>query len=155
LGRFDIDIPFTTDKEHQYVIQFRENNPEYLPENFEMTVVGVVIETKELPEQTNDIKTLYQIANILHSYLKTHDVILYAICSSTEINKSARRAHLSNQQYRSKLFDTIFQKVDTTGLEMKNLEIAEDDGDIEYFHLISFDKNHESMEALHRYYCDK
>jgi len=138
-------IPYTTDEGINYLIKFTVFSPEKLPEEINLPVIDIVIETDSaVHDINNDSKVLIQITKIISDYLKEEEAILYYYCSDREIKKSKRNKHLSHQEFRSKLFSAMFSLNKATDLINKLIVIDDPSRNNHYLHLIG-DKKHESV----------
>lgn len=58
----------------------------------------------------NNASTLSKFSKIVREYLSENDVILYCYCDDREIERSKKHQNLTPQEYRSVLFERMFDK---------------------------------------------
>lgn len=59
----------------------------------------------------NNYEVLMHLTKLVFSFLEDHDCIIYFYCDFAPIKKSKKSNHLSNQQFRSKIFTALFEKL--------------------------------------------
>lgn len=136
-----------TKEGHLYLITFTEYHIE-TTESLNVPVVNVIIAPESSTEAYNNAGTFNQIAACINSYLDENDVILFCYCDKGEIKKSLRRRHLSNEEYRSMLFDKMFDKQSNTSCINKKFIIEASEEEKHFIHLICKQHNHDTVTAI-------
>lgn len=127
------------------MILFTVFNTDTLPEEISIPVVDITIETNaEYTDIKNTAADLIQITKIISDHADKSDAIYYCMCSDKPINKSAKKGHFSNQQFRSALFETMFKKHNKPDFISKVIIINDPDSNNHYIHLMS----HRDNEAI-------
>lgn len=136
-----------TKEGHEYKIGFSLFNALHIPEIVEKDVVDVTIVVND-NKGINNAYTLLQISNIIKKYLSNNDVILYCYCDSKEIERNKQHMHLTPQEYRSLLFQRMFDKASNAGFINKPITFTDKNNDIHCIHLISQIDNSEQIETI-------
>lgn len=92
-------------------------------------------------EVYNNPGTLFNIANHISEYLMMNNGILYCYCSHEDILKHSKKENLTNQEYRSLLFETMFLRSSNIDIHINEKIIIEDELGNHYIHLISKTEN--------------
>ncbi len=137
----------TTKEGHEYKIGFSAFDIFKLPENVNKDVVDVTIAIED-NKGINNASSLFQISAIIKDYLSKNDVILYCYCDTRYIERSILHQEISSQEYRSLLFQRMFNRASNNGFINKPI-ILTDLNDMNHcIHLISSIDNLEDIEAL-------
>ena len=102
-------VPIECPEGHQYLLKFTDC--ENLPIELDMKVVDISLSSDSEMATINNIGTLNKITTIILNFLYENDVVLYYYCSKDVIIQRKNRGNLSPQQYRSKLFSALFDKI--------------------------------------------
>lgn len=140
------DFPFTTKEGHEYLVKFSQFNPNVIPYELAIPVVDVTIELVISSDQTNNAKTLFQIAGCIRNYVELHNVILYCYCDSAPIQK--RNPDLLNQAYRSQLFVKMFEKQNNENYINEKIIIEDPVNGNHYIHLFSKKHNKQAIDSI-------
>jgi len=139
-------ISLETKEGHEYLIKLDIINPDILPVVMEIPVVNITIERVSDKQETNNARTLFQIANAIRNYADQNDVILYCYCDSAPILK--RDQNLLNQEFRSKLFMKMFEKQNSDEYLNEQIIVDDPDNGKHYIHLFSKVHNKEIIEVI-------
>ena len=146
---FPIDSP----DGHQYLLRF--GNFESLPIELDIKVVDISLISESEVATINNIRTLNQISTTVFDFLDKNDVILYYYCSDDPIFQRKNREEIPPQQYRSKLFLTLFNKIirnhKEKSLVNKSIVLRDKSEGDHYIHLIAESKYSDKMDKLVNY----
>lgn len=144
-----IYIPYSTKEGIDYLIKFTPFSSEKLPENINIPIVDIVIETNaESHKITNSAHSLMQITQIISDYALNNNAIYYCYCSDKPVKRAERKKHLSNQEYRSLLFSKMFQKNNNASFINKIVVIKDSEKGNHYIHLITNVQNENMLGML-------
>lgn len=105
----DKKIPFLTEEGHQYLVSFVKFSANGIDYGIPIIDVSITLMNDEI--EYNTIKTLNIFVDIINNYLDQHNVVLYYYCDTAAINmRINRKEKLLPQEYRSKLFSSMFNK---------------------------------------------
>ena len=106
----NLEIPFKTEEGYEYLVVFQEY-PNYTS-IFGIKIVDVSIILMNEEIEHNSYKSLIKFVKIIHQYLESNtDVILYYYCDISPIKiRGNRKRKYSYQEFRSKLFLSLFEK---------------------------------------------
>ena len=128
-------IPFRSKDGNQYLIEFKIFDSGI---DFGIPIIDVSLVLVEAKSKNNLISELFYISNIVDSYLRDNDVVLYFYCDNSEIDRSEKNKHILPQQYRSMLFDRLFKKKMKDHLIKRDIVIGDlNTNDIHCISLIS------------------
>jgi hypothetical protein len=139
-------IPLETKEGHEYLIKFNPLDPNVIPQGVAIPVIDIAIERVNHIQDTNNAKTLFQIAGIISNYMVDNDVILYCYCDSASINK--RNPDLLNQEFRSLLFIKMFEKQNNRNYLNEQIIIDDPDNGAHYIHLFSRVRNKGAIDLI-------
>lgn len=137
----DYVIPYSTSLGVNYIIKFSPFDKSVLPDDIDIDikVIDIVIGTDtESKEIKNTAGSLSKISKLISEYINTNEGVYYFYCSEKPINRSKRKSHLTNQEYRSLLFLKMFEKENRNGFYLnKRIVINDPDNQHHYIHLMS------------------
>lgn len=137
-------VPFTSTAGSQYLIQLTTFESGV---DFDIPVIDVSIALVQQNEKVVSLGDLISICRIIKDYLIENKVVLYYYCdrSSHDIFISKKNNSKSPQKFRSNLFESLFDFLDTTGYIKDQIIIGDEDSpDAHFISLISRteDKSH-------------
>ncbi len=145
----ECDIPYSTKEGINYLIRFSQFDREYIPEYIHTSILDIVIETDANPNDIkNNASSLFQISKIIHNHANLHDAIYYCYCSNKFIPRSQNKLHLTHQEYRSLLFEKMFEKENNGSYINKKIIINDPDNGSHYIHLIAKIKHLKAVEQI-------
>ena len=108
-----VSIPIDCPDGHQYLLRFEdfENLPVNIDAELGVKVVDISLISESEVATINNIGTLNLISTVVFNFLDENDVVLYYYCSKDAIYQRKNRKEIPPQQYRSKLFLTLFDKI--------------------------------------------
>ena len=140
----ETEVPLITKEGHNYLISFSSFQTENLPQ-ITIPIVDLTISV-ENNVGINNGATLLQITSIIKNYLNENDVVLYCYCDNKAIIKSEKKADLTPQEYRSRLFSAMFEKdADVNFINSRIIIIGETDN---FIHLIAHKKNSAHIDLI-------
>ena len=147
-------IPLIGDKGNTHEIIFTI----FQSQNFNIQISAQVIDVvlKRLVNDSDDKKVLIQLQREALNFLTSEDCILYFYCDHAPIDKSERNKHLSNQEFRSYLFNSLFEKErnkfqikkEQFGLHVRNIHIPDKEHGDHFISLVSTENNLKDLEVL-------
>ncbi|ARN77948.1 hypothetical protein BST97_08025 [Nonlabens spongiae] len=137
-------IPFTSNAGSQYLIKLSLFESGL---DFDIPVMDVSITLVEKAEKVVSLSDLINICYLIKDYLMDNRVVLYYYCDhgGDDIFISERNSFRSPQNYRSNLFERLFDFLDTENYVRDQIIIGdEDSNDAHFISLISReeDKSH-------------
>jgi len=121
---------------HEYVLGFSSFDSILLPDSITKKVIEVVIAIEDY-KGINNAKTLFTFTKHIKSFLAKNDVILYSYCDNKHIERGERHQHLTPQEYRSLLFQTMFNKDNSEEFINKPIELTDVSNEKHYIHLFA------------------
>lgn len=140
-------FPLSTKEGHQYLITFQQFHID-TAEPLDVPVVNVIIGLEYATDSYNNGGTLNQIAACINDYINANDVILFCYCDKGDIKRSGRRTEISNQEYRSMLFDKMFNKQNNPSCVNRKFIIEASQEEKHYIHLIHKVEHHHSINII-------
>lgn len=137
----------TTKEGHEYRIGFTPFNVIAVPESITKPIIDVVIAIDD-NKGMNNASTLFKFSEIVKEYLSKNDVILYCFCDTQEIERAKTHQHLTPQEYRSLLFERMFDKVSNKDFINKPIVLTDGDDNKHCIHFFSRSKNLDQIEEL-------
>ena len=134
------EIPLTTDEGYEYLVVFKEfcNTPR----NYGIIIIDVSIILMGDVIPINSIKTFSRFSQIILDYLNENNVILYYYCDTSDIAiRNNRKRKVTPQEFRSKLFSKIFEKMNPTNFIEKPIKINDPENGNHYTSLICHKQN--------------
>lgn len=146
-------VPFRTKEGCQYLIEFSlANELIVFSDPISIAIVDVAITQLDVG-LLNNASTLFQIANIIKSYLEVNNVALYCYCDTKEIQRGKNKKDMLPQQYRSLLFSRMFERnSDSTYVNHVIVVKDEINGD-HYINLIANKSNQSQLNAIEKELC--
>ena len=145
-------IPYSTNLGINYLIKFSPFDKSVLPDNIniEIKIIDIVIETDATPKEIrNNAGSLIKISKLINEYVDSNNGIYYCYCSDKPIERSKRKLHLTNQEYRSLLFLKMFEKENNNDLYInKRIIINDPQNGHHYIHLISKIENKKTVMLI-------
>lgn len=146
-------VPIECSEGHQYLLKFTDCKS--LPIGLDVEVVDIALSLASEIAIINNTGTLNKIASVIFNFLDDNDVILYFYCSKDDIIQRKTRQHISPQEYRSRLFSTMFDKITSKckpGIFINKPVILRDEteGD-HYLHFIAKSKYSDKMDEFAQY----
>ena len=143
----ELEIPFETDEGYQYLVSFREVNP--LQNNYGIALVDVSIVLMSSNIESNSYKTLSNFIEIIFDYLIENDVIVYYYCDVVPVKiRKNRNIKLSPQEFRFKLFSTMFFKRNSLEFYLQEITLTDVEENNHYTSLISKISNKDKVELI-------
>ena len=134
------EVAFITKEGYEYLINFTEfpqNNFEY---NIHIIDVSIILMSDSI--ENNSIETLIVFTNIINEYLIKNDVLLYYYCDTSDIKmRNNRKTKLLPQEFRSKLFSSMFNQKKLENYLLKAIKVSDLINGDHYLSLISHEKN--------------
>jgi hypothetical protein len=97
----------------------------------------------------NSIKTLNIFVDIIHNYLNQHNVVLYYYCDTAVIKMRINREEkLLPQEYRSKLFSSMFNKKNIDDYLLAEIRISDPERGDHFTSLISSINNVDKIKLI-------
>lgn len=137
----------TTKEGHEYKIGFSPFTTIALPESLTKTIVDVVIAIDD-NKGMNNASTLFEFSKIIKEYLSKNDVILYCYCDNKEIERGKTHQHLTPQEYRSLLFEKMFDKASNKDFINKPILLIDGADNKHCIHFFSSSQNLDQIELL-------
>ena len=101
--------------------------------------------------ESNSIKTLNKFINIINDYLKQHNVVLYYYCDKSPITMRAnRKVKLLPQEFRSKLFSSMFNQRNFENYILKEVRISDPVNGDHFTSLIFHRNNIDKMKPIEK-----
>lgn len=139
-------VTITSAEGHEYVLGFSSFDSMVLPDSITKKIIEVVIAIEDY-KGINNAKTLFALTKHIKSYLAKNDVILYSYCDNKDIERGERHRHLTPQQYRSLLFQTMFNKDNSNEFINKPIELTDANNEKHYIHLFARVESIEQLEV--------
>jgi len=146
-------LTFTTSQGSIYLIDFTllEINP--LVD--EIDVYDLLLKQESYNGQQN-YEVLNFLGNEVPAFLEKNDGIIYFYCDNSEIKKNTRNAHLSNQEFRNRLFSAMFERRKVNAringnafdFVLRNIQIKDPVNGDHFISLISKMNQLESLQKL-------
>lgn len=143
-------VPFRTKEGCEYLIEFSLANELIIfPDSISINIVDVAI-TQLTVGSVNNASTLFQIANIIKSYLEVNNVALYCYCDTKEILRSKSKKDMLPQHYRSLLFSRMFER-NSNSEYINHVIVVKDElnGD-HYINLIANKSNQSQLNTIEK-----
>ncbi len=143
---------FTTSEGSEYAISFSLFKSDV--HDIKIDVFDLVLkQTKKRGEQ--NYEALLHLSKLVFEFLADKNCIIYFYADFSPIKKSDKNTHLSNQEFRSKMFSTLFEKLknkarikgESFRYLKRTTEIKDPDGN-HYITLISNIEQGEELEEL-------
>ncbi|WP_134344182.1 hypothetical protein [Flavobacterium psychrophilum] len=143
----ELEIPFETDEGYQYLVSFREVTPQQKDYGIALVDVSIVLMSSNI--ESNSYKTLNNFIGIIFDYLIKNDVIVYYYCDVVPIKiRTNRNIKLSPQEFRFKLFSTMFIKRNSQEFYLQEITLTDTEENNHYTSLISKISNKEKVELV-------
>jgi hypothetical protein len=143
----ELEIPFETDEGYQYLVSFREVTPQQ--NNYGIAIVDVSIVLMSSNIESNSYKTLNNFIEIIFDYLIKNDVIVYYYCDVVPVKiRKNRDIKLSPQEFRFKLFSTMFVKRNSLEFYLQEITLTDAEENNHYTSLISKISNKDKVELV-------
>lgn len=143
----ELEIPFETIEGYQYLVSFREFPSNQI--NYNIPLIDVSITLMSDTIETNSLKTLNKFIQIVLDYLDKNDVIIYYYCDTAPIKiRETRKQKFSYQEYRFKLFLSMFTKQKSDTFYIQNIIINDKINGNHFTSLISRTTNKEKVEIV-------
>ena len=152
-----VSIPIDCPDGHQYLLRFEdfENPPMDIDAELGVKVVDISLVSESEVATINNIGTLNIISTTIFNFLDENDVVLYYYCSKDTIYQRTNRKKIPPQQYRSKLFLTLFNKIIKKYQERdyinKPIIIPDELYGDHYIHFIAESKHSDKLDKLADY----
>lgn len=154
-----VTFPLTTTEGYNYIIDLQKIDiKELAPDIIDEVKVDIYdVNLKLYGAKVADINfnnpaTLYRIGSVLLDFIIENDAILYYFCDTKPIKKSEKRKHLSHQEFRHLLFETMYDyvKIRRKVESLTDNSIVINGGEQEkyYLHLLSFTKHQPTVDLL-------
>lgn len=134
----NVIIPIDCKDGHQFLLKLTDCRN--LPIDTDIEIVDIALIDASRSFGINNAGTLNKIASILLNFLEDNDVILYFYCAKDPIRIRKGRREISYQQYRSRLFCSMFDRI-TIGYKNryinKSIVLRDSTYGDHYIHLIS------------------
>ncbi|TCC96652.1 hypothetical protein FBD94_22960 [Pedobacter hiemivivus] len=137
----------TTKEGHEYRIGFSPFDIFATPKSLTKPIVDVVIAIDD-NKGINNASTLFEFSKIIKEYLFKNDVILYCYCDNKEIERGKKHQHLSPQEYRSLLFEKMFDKASNKDFINKPILLIDATDNKHCIHFFSSTQNLDQIELL-------
>lgn len=150
----NITIPIECAEGHQYLLKL--SDCKNLPIDSGIEIVDIALVAVSNVDIINNAGTLSKISLILFNFLDENDVILYFYCAKEPIKLRTTRRNMSNQEYRSYLFSSMFKRTTAScnGKFIDKPVILRDEsyGD-HYIHIIAKSQHIQIMDKLYNAVC--
>ncbi|PZW36934.1 hypothetical protein LX95_02917 [Mesonia algae] len=134
------EIPLITDEGYEYLIVFKEfcNTPR----DYGIVIIDVSIILMDDITPINSLKTFFRFSKLILDYLNENNVVLYYYCDTSNITiRSNRIRKITPQEFRSKLFSIIFEKINSQDFIEKPIKINDPENGHHYTSLICHKEN--------------
>jgi hypothetical protein len=143
----DKEIPFITEEGHQYLVSFVKFSANGIDYGIPIIDVSITLMNNEI--EYNSIKTLNIFVDIIHNYLNQHNVVLYYYCDTAVIKMRINREEkLLPQEYRSKLFSSMFNKKKINDYLLAEIRISDPERGDHFTSLISSVNNADKINLI-------
>lgn len=143
----ELEIPFETEEGYQYLVSFREVTANQNDYNIPLVDVSIILMSSNI--ESNSFKTLNKFIEIIFNYLQENDVIIYYYCDVVPIKiRKNRKIKLSPQEFRFKLFSTLFSKIKSDEFYLQEIISIDKTQNNHYTSLISKIANKNKIEAV-------
>jgi len=99
---------FTTSEGSEYTISFSQFNSDV--HDLDIEIYDLVLKQKKNCGDHN-YEALMYLSKLVLEFLSNNECIVYFYSDNAPIKKSKRNMHLSNQEFRSKMFSALFEKL--------------------------------------------
>lgn len=141
------EIPFVTEEGYQYLVSFTKFSSNGV--NYQIPIVDVSITLMSNDIENNSIKTLNKFTDIIDDYLKQHNVVLYYYCDTAPIKMRVnRKTQLLPQEYRSRLFSSMFNQRNFEDYILKEIRITDPEKGDHFTSLISNLNNIDKIQLI-------
>ncbi|KAF2330556.1 hypothetical protein [Flavobacterium ginsenosidimutans] len=143
----DKEIPFTTEEGYQYLVSFVKFSANGIDYGIPIIDVSITLMNSEI--EYNSIKTLNIFVGIINNYLDQHNVVLYYYCDTSAIKmRTNRKEKLLPQEYRSKLFSSMFNKKKFDDYILTEIRINDPERGDHFTSLISSANNTDKIRLI-------
>jgi len=140
-------IPFVTAEGYEYLVNFMEFSANGI--NYGIPIIDVSITLMSTNIEHNSIKTLNVFTDIIDNYLKQHNVVLYYYCDTAPIKmRDNRKNKLLPQEFRSKLFSSMFDQRNFDNYILKEIRITDLERGDHFTSLISNISNIDKVQLI-------
>ncbi|MCL9806460.1 hypothetical protein NAT51_13060 [Flavobacterium amniphilum] len=141
------EIPFRTEEGYEYLVRFAEFSSNGI--NYEIPIVDVSIILMSCDIENNSMKTLNKFTDIIDDYLQCHNVVLYYYCDTAPIKmRATRNEKLLPQEFRSKLFSSMFNQKKFGEYILKEIRITDTERGDHFISLISNLNNADKIQLI-------
>ncbi|MBS9767472.1 MAG: hypothetical protein KGV44_08020 [Flavobacteriaceae bacterium] len=132
----DITIPYISSVQSKFLINFKEVNYEDISS---IPIVDVSIVLVESKNEILPLKDLISIGRLIRDYLINNQVVLYYYCdtSSDNIEISERNKELEPQEFRHKLFNSLYKLFDNKDIVKDEIIIEDPTNNTHFISLIT------------------
>lgn len=118
-------FPLNSEQGHKYVIELKEQSLDFAEISLQddVKVYNITLVLSEPIDEVNNPATLFKIGHILLEFLNEHNCILYFYCSPNDDTLTNKKREISPQEYRSRIFTTIFDRVSKEVIDKKYLHM--------------------------------
>ena len=145
----NITIPIDCEDGHQFLLKLTDCRN--LPIEPGIEIVDIALIDASSVVGINNAGTLNRISLILLNFLEENDVVLYFYCAKDPIRIRTRKEGVSYQQYRSRLFCSMYDRVTNSHAGRfinKSIVLRDSTYGDHYIHLISKVEYSEVIESL-------
>lgn len=139
-------LPYETPEGNKYLIEFSSFAADSLPINIKVPVVNLNLVQVGFVKQNSSTFFKY-VAQYVCDYINFFDVILYYYCDQSEVYIRKAR-NLKPQQYRSKLFNHLYNSIENYTLIKHDVFISDPINGDHYFTMITSVKNSDALDEL-------
>lgn len=142
-----MEIPFVTIEGYKYLIKFSEISTG--DKDYGVPIVDISISLLSKDIEINSFTTLSFFTNTINEYLSKNDVIIYYYCDRAPIQmRESRNQKMSPQEYRSRLFKTMFINRHLGNYYFKEIIISDPNEGDHFLALVSNISNQEIIENI-------
>jgi len=139
-------VPFISKEGNSYRIVFSEITIELpIPIGVALVELAIISNNNRV---VNNPATLFEFSSIINEYLNKNDIILYCYCDTQDLNMGRNNSHLSPQEFRSKLFSSMFDRRKDKSFVNKSIVIDDNLYGTHFIHLISKLSNENDINRL-------
>ena len=144
----DKEVPFKTEEGYEYLVVFQEYSNYSSIFGIKIIDVSIILLNDQIEQNT--YKSLIEFVKIINLYLEENqDIILYYYCDTSPIKiRANRKQKLSYQEFRSKIFISLFKKFNSNNYIIQEIVVEDEESENHYASLISLQSNSKKIEKI-------
>lgn len=136
-------VPFENKEGNQYLLSFELYEPH---RDYGIPIIYITLSLVSENKKLNHQGTFSFIIKEIQNYLNNNKVILHYYCDVKELFR--RDMSISPQEFRSKLFNALFLKMDDDSLDLKSVVIEDEENGPHYLSVVSKKEDHEIVDLI-------